>query len=155
MMQEAPDIARYAEKTLSHANGVKGQVGMELLQLGASSRLDLSTPENEISSNDARLGSATAVQTKTPFGTSGLKNRKTRTEARTEERWLLICLPGKAVAKDPGPIEHLCTKVRIDDNSLIQEIKKSYNSGRSKWSRFRQLHGFSKVRMIKVRIATL
>jgi hypothetical protein len=154
-MTQNESMTQDALNTCGHAAGVSSlasepDAGMELLELGASPQPDWNSPEGDIRSNDAVLVSSTGVQKNLPSETRGLKNRKPRAVVEDKDKWLLVCLPGKTATKDPGLIEHLPAKIRKDDNSLIQEIKKSYESGRSGWTQFRQLHGFSKVKLIKV-----
>jgi hypothetical protein len=147
MIQDALDTSTHIAASSPLVSGP--DAGIELPELGASPLPNWNSPNGDIVSNDTGLGNSTSIQSNHTVKAGGFKNRKIRKEVEDEEKWLLVCMPGKAVAKDPGGIVHLPAMTRKGDNSLIQGIKKEYKSGRSEWSQFRQLHGFSKVRLIK------
>ena len=141
-------IISHAPGTSAPANGP--HVGVVSGEMRNTYATDSNSALGVISRSEELSRSSNDDRDTTLIEQGGMRNRKYKVSQRNESKWVLVCLPGKLARKDPGTIRHLCAKAEMDDNNLLQEIKNSYESGRSKWDRIRRLYNFSKVRLIKV-----
>jgi hypothetical protein len=74
------------------------------------------------------------------------RNVKGKEKGVELEKWFLVCMP----RENEALVKHLPAKDPQVDNNLMQEVRRTYEKVRSKWSQLSKLRAVYKIRLRRV-----
>lgn len=138
------------EETVEGDDGPSGKrkVSTESTQKLGSKGASLPASRDIADRHNITDNQAASSSYSSPSNAGEQKKRKVkRNEKDVElEKWFLICMP----RENEAAVKHLPAKTPQVDNSLMNEVKLTYETVRSKWSRLSKLRVVHKIRLRRV-----